>query len=932
MAKGLTQLLLVLAFFPCAAITAQAAEPANPYATPEAGKILDYLAQLPARYDRRVISGQQLGGGDLAARGLANAAATSGETAVRRVGLIGVDYGYPKSVSPESPALDRSALNKSLIECWRSGSLISISFLARNPWTGGSAWDTSVRNLDELVTSGTEASGRWTKELDSVAQALAELRDAGVVVLWRPLQDMNDGSFWWGKGDEPFRREGFVSLWRHMFDYFTRTKKLNNLLWVYSASSNAHRNTSGSAFFPGKEYCDIVSLDAYSTDFVWNGYNEMARLGKPFGIMEFGPSPDAPGEMDHGLLLDRIRKWYPLTTLLIASTGSSTAFGGPVGGGLIKDPWIISRDRLDWLAPGHNRWKQAQPLALKSVEVVTKDPACWKRVDIRIDLAATFDTPFDPEQVEVEARFSAPSGRVLVVPAFLDQPFERQVWGNGRFSEEVMAEAGPPEWHVRFMPSEPGEYRFSVRARDRSGSVESPVVTFSARASDGHGYVRVSSKDPHYFEFDDGAPYIPVGLNIVEHPLSEYYRYIPRLAQNGGNFSRLWIGFEYFGLELGPMGDYRLDNAWRLDQVMELSEQYGIYQKLCIDWIRHITPRGEPRRDFDREDYAYSVSNGGPCHDMREFFMLPEARRRFKNRLRYIVARWGYSPNVMAWELWNEIDMVDPKARDEAIIVPWNREMCRYLQSIDPWHHLTTNSLAGRDQWKAIWPMEENQFAQRHGYSTPRPDAVVASADMAGNVLQWLDDVAGFDKPYLMAEFGLQRDRMDVRALCDRDQNGVHMHAGIWAALAHGSAGTAQLWWWGQYVDPKNLYTQFQAVANFVKGVPWTTAGFVRADIRTPEDNLRAVGLRGAAVSIFWFQNKSHTWWNVVSRATIPPVGPTEVTVAGYAPGRYRLEYWDTYEGRLSSTATVRVTAGDLKLPVPRLETDIALKVYPVEP
>ena len=39
------------------------------------------------------------------------------------------------------------------------------------------------------------------------------------------------------------------------------------------------------------------------------------------------------------------------------------------------------------------------------------------------------------------------------------------------------------------------------------------ATTFSARASDGHGYVRVSSKDPHYFEFDDGTPYFAIGEN-----------------------------------------------------------------------------------------------------------------------------------------------------------------------------------------------------------------------------------------------------------------------------------------------------------------------------------------------------------------------------------------------------------------------------------
>jgi len=919
------QTILGLMLLPCVAL---GAEPSNPGALPGAKQILAYLSQLPARYDRRVISGQSIGSGIEAGRLFTEQVERLQKDSSRWVALLDAVYGDPRDVSPGPSAGNHTIPNRILTDHWKSGGLVQISFFPGNPWTGGSARDTRVRNLEELITPGTASNAAWMKGLDDVARSLAELRDAGVIVLWRPLSEMNSGSFWWGKReDEEFRREGFLKLWRHMFHYFTGTKQLNHLLWVYSASSGAHKKTSATAYFPGKEYCDIVGLDSSSTDVILDGYNEMVQLGKPFGATELGPSEGEDGPMDCERIAARIRFWYPLTTFFVAGSGGSAMVRNRNGAILMKDSWILSREDLDRGSSGVRRWRQEEKLAVKRVEVLTREPACWKRVDVRIDLAAAFGTPFDSAQIEVDGTFVTPSGRTMKVPAFFDQPFERQVWGGSRFSEEVMVESGPPEWRLRFTPSEPGEYRLSVRARDRSGSVDSSPVTFRARPGAGAGYIRVSGKDPHYFEFDDGSPFFAIGLNIVEHPLSEYFRYILRLAQSGGNFSRLWIGFDYFALEYGTMGDYRLDNAWRLDQVMQLSEQYGIYQKLCIDWIRHITPRGEPRRNFDREDYAYSISNGGPCRNMRDFFTLPEARRLFKNRLRYIVARWGYSPNVMAWELWNEIDMVDPKAAEAGVIVPWNQEMCRYLKSIDPWQHLTTNSLAGRDRWKALWPMPENEFAQRHGYSTPRPDAVLASADMAGSVLQWLDDVSGFGKPYLMAEFGLQRDRMDVRALCDRDQDGVHMHNGIWAAVAHGSAGTAQLWWWGQYVDPKNLYYHFRAMADFIKGISWTTSGFVRAEIRETEDNLRAIGLRGNPVSIVWLQNKSHTWWNAIQNNPIPPVEAGELSIASFPPGNYRVEYWNTTEGGIFGTAVATAGGDVLKVPFPQIETDIALKI-----
>jgi hypothetical protein len=902
---------LVLLFVVSPVFGARPAEPVNGDAMPEARRIMDYLSSLRSRYDRRVVAG-------------AAGSADPGFT------LLSSDYGYPRDVAGSASPRNRASQNRMLIEHWKSGGLVMLGFLARNPWTGGSAWDRQIRDLDEVVTPGTAANTAWMRELDSAAAGLSELRDAGVVVLWRPLQDMNGDSFWWGrqKGAE-FRRDGFVKLWRQMYDYFTHAKKLNNLLWVYSASAASHRNTSATAYYPGSEYCDIVGLDCYSSDFFWDGYGELVLLNKPFGVTELGRSPEEPGAIDAAALMKAIRFWYPLTTFFSCAEGISIGGTPDGGGGLPADPWVLPRNERGWAASAPRRWRSTQALAVNKVDVLTEAPVCWKRVDLRINLAASFETPFDPAQIEVDARFTTPSGATMTVPAFFDQRFERQIWGGGRFSEEMMVEAGAPEWRVRFMPTEPGAYRCVVRAKDRSGVVESAPVSFKAQPASGPGYIRVSQKDPHYFEFDDGSPFFAIGMNVVEHPLSEYYRYIPQLAENGANFSRLWIGFEYFGLELGSMGDYRLDNAWRLDRVMELSEHYGIYQKLCIDWIRHITPRGEPRRTFDPPENAYSISNGGPCRDMKDFFTSEEARRLFRNRLRYIVARWGYSPNVMAWELWNEIDLIDPKAADQNVIAAWNREMCRYLKSIDPWQHLTTNSLGGRSWAKTIWTLDENQFAQRHGYSTPSPRAVQAHADMAANVLKWLDDVSGFNKPYLMAEFGLQRDRMDIRAICDRDQEGVHMHNGIWAALAHGSAGTAQLWWWGQYVDPKNLYFHFRAVADFAKGIAWNTAGFERAEIETPGETLRAVGLRGKRISIVWLQNTAHTWWNVVNGSAIPEVEPSQVKIAGYPDGRYRVEYWNTYNGVVESAGSALAGNGVLTLPTPSIATDVAVKIFP---
>ena len=585
------------------------------------------------------------------------------------------------------------------------------------------------------------------------------------------------------------------------------------------------------------------------------------------------------------------------------------------------------------MAGATGRWQQNKPLRIRGVAVLTTNPACWMRVDLRVNLDAKYQTPFDPDEISVDAVFRIPSGKILKVPGFLYQSFQAGAAGT---TNVPLADTAPPEWRVRFTPSEPGTYSVRIQARDRSGERTSEPVSFTAASAPGHGYVRVSHRDPHYFELDDRTPLFLIGENMVNGSLAEFNRWMPRLASNGGNFVRLWIGSREFALERGPAGEYRLDNAWLLDQVVELAERQGIYFKACLDWIRHINPP-PPKEQLPRyfsagdwaymEDYSYRKANGGPCGAMKDMFTLAEARRMFRNRLRYSVARWGYSPYLMAWELWNEIDDIGEGANTEAIIRPWNQEMCRYLKSVDPWHHLTTNSF-GETSWWDTRRIPENEFAQIHGYyGWHDPEDEYLARDTPAFMAKWLAAIENFGRPYLFSEFGVMFGRPLLAGL-PRDPAGVHLHSGLWAPLAYGSAGTGQAWGWNYYVDANDLYCHFRAVANFVKDVPWTTAGFRKAGVDASDPRLRVTGLRGKSLTILWVQDRSSTWWTAVHGKPASPTEHAEVEVAGITAGRYRLEFWDTYAGRVGSEALAEAKGEILRFALPKVERDLAVKIF----
>jgi len=163
-----------------------------------------------------------------------------------------------------------------------------------------SAW-TNKRSrpvdVGKMVTPGTEEHERTMAELAAAADKLQVFEDAGIPVLWRPLHEIDGGWFWWTDKNKP---ENTAQLWRMMYDYFTHTRKLDHLIWVYSAGVGNKTAEYRRRFYPGAAYVDISGIDIYGVDFrtdtetYWDYYNVMAQVspGKMLACGECDAIPD----------------------------------------------------------------------------------------------------------------------------------------------------------------------------------------------------------------------------------------------------------------------------------------------------------------------------------------------------------------------------------------------------------------------------------------------------------------------------------------------------------------------------------------------------------------------------------------------------------------------------------------------------------------
>ncbi len=259
----------------------------NPDASPEAQKLYEYIQD---NFGKAIISCQQestwMSSPDYEMDYILE---TTGKLpAMRGLDFMNDDF---KGVAERSAEWhDKGGL---VTICWHCG-------------VNGKGYEESKKDdpdFDKLLTPGTDEYNAMTANWDKAAASLAELRDKGIPVLWRPFHEFDGKWFWWGKGGS----ENFIRLWRMMYDYYTNEKHLNNLIWVLGYSDKLR-----SGWYPGDEYCDIIGSDTYDNSTNKRGWNMLTGLktGKPKAFHECGKVPLPEKFRDDGTMWSWFMIWH----------------------------------------------------------------------------------------------------------------------------------------------------------------------------------------------------------------------------------------------------------------------------------------------------------------------------------------------------------------------------------------------------------------------------------------------------------------------------------------------------------------------------------------------------------------------------------------------------------------------------------------------
>jgi mannan endo-1,4-beta-mannosidase len=318
----------------------------NPDATENCKKVYAYIKSLGGSENRVLVGQNCYHGNQIYDYGYKELFEGLYHSTGKWASLLAVDYEYTKIFTPE----ELHQTNAMLIKHWKAGGLVTVNWTARHP-NGG---DTRVKD-DPVDLSTLFNRDDWKARVGVIANALDELQDSGVVVLFRPMQEMNNNWFWHGSWltKNPADPEPYKVHWINLYNYFTKIKGLNNLLWVYSP--NEHYDPSFTKpvdyHYPGNEYVDIIAPTVYKDDLSIPDYSNMIKTGKPMGIAEFGkPFKQADGTIDNREYIEKIRNEYPDIKYFVVWhnwTGVKMAIpSNQHAKDLMNDPWIVTRDEV----------------------------------------------------------------------------------------------------------------------------------------------------------------------------------------------------------------------------------------------------------------------------------------------------------------------------------------------------------------------------------------------------------------------------------------------------------------------------------------------------------------------------------------------------------------------------------------------------------
>ncbi len=284
--------------------------------------------------------------------------------------------------------------------------------------------------------------------------------------------------------------------------------------------------------------------------------------------------------------------------------------------------------------------------------------ARWQPHDFVFSSKAKVENPFT---IRFTASIKGPNGEMITQPGFYD--------GNG-------------VWKIRVAANEEGSWSLTTQSELPELDGKSAAFTCIKNSNKKiHGVLRVDSKQPHHFVFEDGAHFYMVGyecdwlwaLDTQDATLGVVKPFLDKIAAHGFNYVIL--------------NTYAYDTSWRLGKTG--GDDYG--PPPVYPW-----KGSNDQPDHRQLNVAYWQHYDSIIHELNERGLMAHILLKVYNKkvkwpargsaeddlfFRTVTARYSAYPNIV-WDFSKE-------AHNEKDL-DYKLGRLRFVRENDPYHHLTT--------------------------------------------------------------------------------------------------------------------------------------------------------------------------------------------------------------------------------------------------
>jgi mannan endo-1,4-beta-mannosidase len=170
-------------------------------------------------------------------------------------------------------------------QAYDMGAVNTISWHLDNPVNGKTSWDTTSASIPHILPGGSKHQ-LYLSWLDKLATFMSSLKGSDgkqIPIIFRPYHELTGSWFWWGKNQcSPAE---YITLYQFTQNYLKNTRKVHNLIYVYNVADYSSREEYLERY-PGDDYVDVLSFDAYQYGAVSNGPAFVKDLNTRLGIQK----------------------------------------------------------------------------------------------------------------------------------------------------------------------------------------------------------------------------------------------------------------------------------------------------------------------------------------------------------------------------------------------------------------------------------------------------------------------------------------------------------------------------------------------------------------------------------------------------------------------------------------------------------------------